>query len=444
MSKRIFRATWMVALAVFVSVLALSMGLMYQYTGKVLSARLKAETDLAAHGVERGGLDFVQDLELADYRITWIDSEGNVLYDSQSDTQGMENHLERQEVRDAMGKGIGESSRYSTTMTTKLLYCARRLEDGSVVRLSISHYTTVRLFLNLLQPLLMVALGVLAVSFLVARRIAAKIVNPLNNMELENLQENEDYREIRPLINRINAQQTQLRKDQVELEKTEQIRREFTANVSHELKSPLHTISGYAELIKDGLAREEDVSTFAEKIYSETYRMTHLVEDIIELTRLDEGEENMEKTETDLNQIAENAVEALMPFAKENGVSLELQGETCPMQGVPHLIYGIIYNLCDNAVKYNTRGGWVNITVSCPGGVPTLIVSDNGIGIPEEHQDRIFERFYRVDKSHSKAVGGTGLGLSIVKHSAMIHEANISLHSVPGEGTEITVTFPAL
>lgn len=442
MSKRIFRAIWIVALVVLVLTFALIMGLMYEYTTNMLTTQLKAETDLAAHGVEHEGIEYINDLKQTDYRITWIAANGDVLYDSKSDTSGMENHLEREEVQDAIANGTGESSRYSTTMTTKLLYCAQRLQDGSIVRLSISQYTSLTLFLSLLQPVVFVLAVALLMAILLARRISNRIVEPLNNLDFNELEADDVYKEISPLINRINMQQTQLRNDQIELEKTEQIRREFTANVSHELKTPLHTISGYAELIKDGLVGEGDIKPFAGKIYSETYRMTQLVEDIIELTKLDEGAKNMQKTNCDLNAIARNAIESLMPFATEKGVNIYLCGINSPMNAVPHLIYGIVYNLCDNAIKYNHEGGTVTVTVSDDRRNSILTVADNGIGIPKEHQDRIFERFYRVDKSHSKDVGGTGLGLSIVKHSAKIHNAEIELISEPDTGTAITIKFP--
>ncbi|MBQ0037124.1 MAG: PAS domain-containing sensor histidine kinase [Clostridiales bacterium] len=442
MSKRIFHAIWIVALVVFVSMLVFVMGIMYEYTSNMLTTQLKAETDLAAHGVEHEGISYINDLTQTDYRITWIAADGEILYDSKTDTTEMENHLERQEVRDAMAHGSGGSTRYSTTMTTKLLYQAQRLPDGSVVRLAVSQYTALTLFLGLLQPILFIFAAALLISFFLARRISTKIVEPLNNLDFHHLSADEHYKEIAPLINRLNAQQAQLRSDQVELERTEQIRREFTANVSHELKTPLHTISGYAELIKDGLVREEDIKPFAGKIYAETYRMTQLVEDIIELTKLDEGATDGAKTRCDLHAIAQNAVESLFPFAAERDVDLCLCGISTEMNGVPHLLYGIVYNLCDNAIKYNRPGGKVQITVSEDLKHIILTVADNGIGISPEHQSRIFERFYRVDKSHSKEVGGTGLGLSIVKHSAQIHRAAISLRSEIGIGTAITVTFP--
>lgn len=442
MSKRIFRAIWMVALAVFVAMLILIMGLMYEYTSNMLMTQLMAETDLAAHGVEHEGIGYINDLKQRDYRITWIAADGKVLYDSRSDTAEMENHLERKEVRDAIENGTGTGSRYSTTITTRLLYCAQRLPDGSVVRLSISQYSVLTLFMSLLPPMILVFGAALVLSLVLARRISKRIIKPLNELDLNDPEVDEEYKEITPLIRRIRAQQHELHRDQLELEKAEQIRREFTANVSHELKTPLHAISGYAELIKNGLVSYEDIEPFAGKIYSEAYRMTRLVEDIIELTRLDEGAKNMQKTLCDLNVIARNAVESLIPVAQEKSVDLCLCGASVPMIAVPQLIYGIVYNLCDNAIKYNNKNGRVTVTVSADADYNILSVADNGIGIPEDQQARIFERFYRVDKSHSKEVGGTGLGLSIVKHSAMIHNAKLCLHSIPGRGTTVTVSFP--
>lgn len=220
------------------------------------------------------------------------------------------------------------------------------------------------------------------------------------------------------------------------------MRREFTANVSHELKTPLHTISGCAELLANGMVKQEDVPRFSLQIQSEVKRMIALVDDIIKLSHLDEGAEDMRREETDLYCLAMDAVRGLTPAAREAGVSLELSGESAVITGVPQLLGGIIYNLCDNAIKYNRRGGSVNVTITDGADAAQLTVKDTGIGIPPEQQERIFERFYRVDKSHSKEVGGTGLGLSIVKHAAKLHNAVISMHSVPGEGTEIKVDFP--
>ena len=442
MSKKIFNSIWLVALLVLVSLLVFSMGITYRNTSNMMLSQLKAETDLAVHGVEHEGIAYINDLKQNDYRITWIGANGQVLYDSDSDSSGMENHLEREEVQNAIATGQGQSIRYSTTMMTKSLYEAQRLQDGSVVRLSISQNTLLSMFLKLLRPILLIVAVALVLAFLLARRISARIVEPLNNLDLNHLKQDIDYKEISPLINRINAQQEQLHRDQKMLEKNEQIRREFTANVSHELKTPLHVISGYAELIKDGIAQEADVAPFAEKIYSETGRMTQLVEDIIELTRLDEGEESMQKESCDLNTIAGNALEALMAAADEKGVVLRKDGSEARILAVPQLIYGIVYNLCDNGIKYNHRGGTVTVSVTSDSTHCILCVADTGIGIPKEHQDRVFERFYRVDKSRSKEVGGTGLGLSIVKHSANIHNATVQLESEPEKGTTVTVKFP--
>ena len=442
MSKKIFRAIWRVALLVFVSTLILTMGVLYNYFSGLLLTQLKTETELTARGVESDGVSYLRSLAPENYRITWISAEGEVIFDSGVAAAGMENHLQREEVQEAVLYGYGESSRYSTTTDLKLLYAAELLPDGTVLRLSISQYSPLRLFLGTLLPVLGIFAAALVLSLLLARRLAGKIVAPLSRLDLNEPIGEEGYEEIEPLLDQLRRQQQQLREDQVALDKTEEIRREFTANVSHELKTPLHTISGYAELIKDGLVRQEDIQPFAGKIYSETYRMTQLVDDIIELSRLDEGAMDTERVACDLAAVAENAVDSLSAVAAEKDITLECIGKSVPMVGVPHLLYEIVYNLCDNAVKYNHPGGRVTVRVENRADQAVVSVRDTGIGIPEEHQDRVFERFYRVDKSHSKDVGGTGLGLSIVKHAAMIHNAALSLESTPGVGTTVTVSFP--
>ena len=443
MSKRIFRSVLLVALLVFLTTLMLTVGVLYNYFSDVLMSQLRNETELTARGVENGGVGYLDTLERGDYRITWVGADGTVLYDSSSRSDAMENHLQRQEVREAMEKGYGESVRYSTTTAIKLLYAARRLSDGTVLRMSISQYSPLRLVVGTWQPLLVLFAMAVLLSFVLARWLSGKIVKPLLQMDINEPVPEKGYEEIAPLLQRLRTQQLQLREDQVALNKTEEIRREFTANVSHELKTPLHTISGYAELIKDGLVRQEDIRPFAGKIYSEAYRMTQLVDDIIELSRLDEGAADTERQDCDLAQIAGNAADALSTVATEKNVTLLcLHKSSVPMVGVPQLLYGIVYNLCDNAIKYNHPGGSVTVTVENRGDQVLLRVQDTGIGIPEEHQDRVFERFYRVDKSHSKDMGGTGLGLSIVKHAVFIHGGKIQLESTPGVGTAITVTVP--
>ena len=443
MTKKIFRSICLAAIAVLLASLALVMGVLYDYFAQLQRRQLAIQTDLAAQGVMAQGLDYFDALPLEDCRVTWIAADGTVLYDSVS-TGGMDNHLDREEIRQALATGQGDSTRYSNTLTEQLFYHAKLLPDGTVLRLSAARYTVWVLLMGVLQPVLVVALLAVLLSLLLAARLSARLTRPLNQIDLKDPLKEVPYEELRPLLSRIDAQQEQLRRDKQQLEQTEQIRREFTANVSHELKTPLHSISGYAELLAKGMVRPRDVEPFAEKIYSESRRMSSLVEDIISLSQLDAGAPELPREECDLYLIAQNAVDSLSLAAEEAGVTVSLSGESARLNGVPQLLYGICYNLCDNAIKYNREKGSVSVSVRNEAGETVLTVSDTGIGIAPEHQQRIFERFYRVDKSRSKAVGGTGLGLSIVKHAALIHHAKIELSSSPGAGSSFILRFPKL
>lgn len=445
MSRKIFTAIWGAALAVFAASLVFIMGVSYNYFTGVQMKQLHAETALAAQGVSLCGKDYFTGLSTGDYRVTWIDADGTVLFDTGADASRMENHLEREEIRQALQNGTGEARRYSPTLADRQLYAAQRLPDGTVLRLSVVQLALWSLVLGFAQPICLVALLALGLSFLLASRLTKKIVAPINAIDPDNpmqYYEKDEYREIEPLLRRIAAQQAQLRRDRAEIERASLIRQEFTANVSHELKTPLHAISGYAELLESGLARPEDVKPFAGKIRTESGRMTKLVEDIIDLTRLDAGGEDYVFESCDLLRIAENAVDSLETEDSGADVTLSLKGVSAPMQGVPQLLHSIVYNLCDNAIKYNKDGGSVTVQVTGEAERVTLAVKDTGIGIPKGQQDRVFERFYRVDKSHSRRVGGTGLGLSIVKHGAQYHNALISLESEPDVGTTIAIVFP--
>ena len=550
MTKRIFRAICLVALAVFLASVTLIMGILYDYFSRVQQDQLRIEAGLAARGVEENEAAYFDGLDTQSYRITWIRADGTVLFDSKSDADAMENHLEREEVKQAMASGFGHSSRYSSTLMERLLYSAQRLEDGSVIRLAITQNSVLTIVLGMIQPILLVSLVAVILALVLASRVSKTVVRPLNELNLDEPLNNEGFDELSPLLRRIDSQQRQLKGQALELkqkqdeflavtsnmseglvllnaggmilsinnaalnilgadkscvgediltvnrslemqqlleqakngsrsetklclsgreyqldaspiiskgntggvalllfditeqENAEQLRREFTANVSHELKTPLHSISGCAELMKNGLVKPEDTARFAGQIYSEAQRLIHLVEDIIHLSRLDEGAEDMQRERIDLYALSGSVMDSLGNEAKENNVSLELCGAQAFVWGVRQLVSGMVYNLCDNAIKYNRENGSVKLTVSSEGEYAALKVSDTGIGIPPEHQSRVFERFYRVDKSHSKKVGGTGLGLSIVKHSAMVHNAKIDLQSTPGKGTSITVRFP--
>lgn len=551
MTKRIFCSICFVAVIVFLASVILFMGVLYEHFSNVEQAQLKMQTNLAAQGVTNEGIEFFRDLKVADYRISWIDANGNVLYDSKSDIAEMENHLEREEVKEAIAKGYGESRRYSSTLMEHSFYCAQKLADGTVLRLSISQHSIFVLLLGMSQPVCVIFAIALILSIVLAVRVSKKIVKPLNEIDLDNPLKNEGYDELSPFLRRIDSQQRQLLRQQDEIlqkeneldtivssmnegmvllnpkgkiisinpaagkllsaradcigmdmlslcrkldlqeilsnalqgeqgeriisfseetyqvdanpivsentvkgaalfffnitekENAEQMRREFTANVSHELKTPLHSISGYAELLKNDMVKENDRIPFAGKIYAEAQRMIRLVEDVISLSHLDEGAADMKFEETDLYELAQKAVQSLEPEADAACISLEVSGISAVVNGIPRLLYSIIYNLCDNAIKYNSEHGKVIVSVENEKNTVVLSVQDTGIGIAPEHQERIFERFYRVDKSHSKEVGGTGLGLSIVKHAAKIHNAKLEVKSSVGKGTTVIVTFPA-
>ena len=550
MTKRIFRSIALVALSVLLATSALAMGVLYSYFSRVQWDQLRVETNLAAQGIAAGGEAYFAGLPAGEHRITWIDADGTVLYDTAGAAAAMENHLNRDEVKEALSAGWGEASRQSETLLQHLFYAATRLPDGSVVRLSCAQDSVVRLVLDMVPPLLAILLLVLGLSLALARRVAQKAVEPLNHMDLDDPLSNEDCDELTPLLRRIHSQQQELkdqaqtlarrqeefdtvttsmneglvlldahgailsingaarrildaqgeckgeslltlnrslavqellqsalegrRSEQVvalqgrdyqldttpvfyeeavsgavllifdvtEKNSAELMRREFTANVSHELRTPLHTISGCAELLCSGLVKPADTADFQHKIYAESQRMIRLVEDIINLSRLDEGAQDMERQAVDLYALAREAVESLASAAEKAHVTVALTGSAAVLTGIPQLLSGIVVNLCDNAIKYNRPGGRVDVHVETQGDTITLQVNDTGIGIPPEHQARVFERFYRVDKSRSKAVGGTGLGLSIVKHPAMVHNAKLELESTPGIGTTITLRFP--
>ena len=550
MTKRIFRSVCIVAVVVLFASLALVMGVLYDYFSGSQENQLKTQTDLAAQGIEHEGSTYFDGLDSEELRITWIDKNGKVLFDNKTDASSMENHLEREEVRQAVENGYGKSSRYSETLTEKSLYSAKKLSDGSVLRLSVSQYSVLTLFLGMLRPVLIIALLAVVLALLLAYRLSKNIVTPLNKLNLDSPLSNKVYEELSPLLKRMDAQQRQLKHQSEELkrkreefetatenmsegliilnekgvilsinraaakmlglsedsvgkdffsektsvnlkeptqkalsgqnteevfalnygncqllanpvstdgkvtgaallvldvtekERAEQMRREFTANVSHELKTPLQTISGYAELLANGMVADKDKTAFSEKIYAEAQRMIRLIEDIIKLSNLDEGAVELTRETVDLYVTAENTVRSLLPAAKKANVTLSLNGENAEIYGIPQLLTAVVYNLCDNAIKYNKDGGTVFVNVKNNAENIVLSVRDTGIGIPKEQQERIFERFYRVDKSHSKEVGGTGLGLSIVKHAAKLHDAKITLESEVGKGTGITVIFP--
>ena len=549
MNRKIFRAIMAVAGAVLLASLLVIMASLYGYFGGVQEDQLRDELSLAAVSVEDSGEDYLRQVSSDRFRLTWIAGDGTVLYDTRADGESMENHGDRAEVKQALAQGEGESIRYSSTLLRQTVYCAKRLSDGTVLRISVSRATAGVLALGMFQPILLVLIVALILSALLAGRLSRRIVEPLNSLDWEHPLDSDASEELSPLLNRINRQNRQITEqvkqlrrrtdefaqitasmgeglvlldnggrvlslnpaarklfaadescvgqdfltvdrsremseairrameqghseirsrrgdktyqfditridsqgdvlgavilafDITERESGERLRREFTANVSHELKTPLQGIIGSAELIENGMVKPEDMPRFIGHIRGEAQRMVALIGDIIRLSQLDEGEE-MPREDVDLLEVARRATEQLDTTAQARGITLTVEGQPTVVNGVRQLLYEVIYNLCDNAVKYNVDGGSVRMTVSGDGANACVTVADTGIGIPLEQQARVFERFYRVDKSHSKASGGTGLGLSIVKHAVQYHGGSISLNSRPGEGTTVRVWLP--
>lgn len=449
MKAKIFKNIFFATIAVFFLCLFLIIGVQFSYFSDQNRVLMKDELKYLASAVNANGAEFLENLEneelASTMRITHIAADGTVMFDSAVDASSMENHSERQEFIDALNTGFGESNRYSDTILKETVNYAVRLDDGTVLRLSTTRYTVFTLMINIIYQLIAILALSILISALLAARISSSVTGPINNIDLENPDERDVYDELKPLVKRINDQKRQLQFRMNELkaehEKQDNLRREFTANVSHELKTPLTSISGYAEIINNGMAKDEDIRRFSGKIYDEAQRLITLVSDIIELSQLDGGEVNAEKTDIDLYEACKTVIAHLEGAAKAKNVTLSLSGTETHILGYPKIIDEIVYNLCDNAIKYNHENGSVSVSVKETDEDIVLAVSDTGIGIPEDEIDRVFERFYRVDKSHSKEVGGTGLGLSIVKHGVSLHGAQIKLRSTVGSGTTVTVFF---
>ena len=550
MTKKIFRNCLAVGIWVFLLSVALFMGMLYQYFSERLTTELENETALVAQGVETMGMDYLEGLR-ASNRITWVDQDGTVLYDNTADAATMENHADREEIREAILGSQGTARRESATLSQRTIYVAQRLEDGTVIRLAGQQHTVVRLLLSMVQPILLILVVTMALAAVLSARLSRGIIRPILELNLEHPEEhNAVYDELSPLLTRIRRQNDTIQNqiellrqrrqeftaltenmsegfllldhkgrvlsyntgalkllgaqapaeeanvftldrsepfrqvvnqvlegnrcqghlersgrslqlladpvmrgkdcagavlvllDVTEKEQGEQMRREFTANVSHELKTPLTSISGMAEIMKDGLVRPEDVTGFAADIYKESQRLIRLVEDIIHLSRLDEGGDNLQKGEVALLELSRTVEQRLHPMAEQRKVTVEVTGEEQRILGISSVVEEMLYNLLDNAIKYNHPGGKATVNVSGEKDWAVVRVQDTGIGIPEEDRNRVFERFYRVDKSHSKEIGGTGLGLSIVKHAAALHNAQVELDSTPGRGTTVRLRFP--
>ena len=544
MTKRIFRSIVIVATLVLFVCFGVTLGVLYSHYSDLQWQQLGNELTIAQNGLEQYGEDYLDTLSMGSFRFTWIEKSGTVLHDTQTSYETMDNHADREEIKEAFAYGTGESQRYSNTLTTKMLYKAVKLQDGSVLRISAAQDSVLALLLEVLFPLVLIYVIAIAVSLMLARRMANRIVNPLNDLDLDNPLSCNTYDEISPLLHRIEKQNKQISAQVAQLkEKTDQFeqttssmseglvlldsegkilsinpaaarlfetskacvgldflvvdrsqamsggvkqalakqhcdfhitkhgseyqigispivsgnrllgavvlafdvteqvnaqrnRQEFTANVSHELKTPLQSILNSAQLLQSGLVKPEDVQKFTGYICSEAERLLQLINDIIRLSQLDESVEFPQES-VNLYAVTSQVLQTLLPAADSRNITVELLGEHTVITGVRQLAYELIYNLCDNAIRYNKDGGKVTVTV----GKDSITVKDTGIGIPKEHQARIFERFYRVDKSHSRETGGTGLGLSIVKHAAQQLGAIIELESEPNIGTTVIVKF---
>ena len=435
MRRTIFRSSFQIGLIVLFLCALLFFGLQVRQTLDETYVALRQEAFYAEHGLMMNGQEYLETLGEIN-RITWIASDGSVLYDSEFPLP-IPNQLHCPEVSAALSIGEGQGIRRSDSSGVRTMYVALRAGDGSVLRLS-RPLSTVRYALISVSPVLWVILLVLLIASLFSFRTARKIVAPINALDLERL-ETAPYPELTPLVSRI-REQKQTILDQAK--EHESLRREFSANVSHELKTPLTSISGFAELMAAGVVSPDKIQEFSEDIYKESQRLIALIDDVIRLSRLDEDAIEPVLEPVDLYELSAGILDSLRPLADRQQISLSLLGGPTVVSGVPQLLGEMIWNLCENAIKYNRPDGSVTVSLSDRDGRACLTVSDTGIGIPPESQKRVFERFYRVDRSHSKAIGGTGLGLSIVKHVALYHHAELNLESTPDVGTTVTVCFP--
>ena len=548
MTKKIFRSMITVALTVLLTSLFVATTFIYDYFNKTQVKQLKEELELVKETVNGVGIEYFESFDSTVFRFTVVDEDGTVLYDTVADAAQMENHGEREEIKEAIENGYGSSARKSATLTEKTFYEAVLLDSGDVLRISVSQLTLGALFVGMSPAIWVIIFAAGIVSFLLASKMTQNIIEPLNKLDLENPAENNTYEELTPILTKINKQHKQINRHIEELhrkadefeqitssmseglilidekgtilsmnnackkiyavktdvvgsnllsvDRTKQMsnavkcalggehsefiiqrngyeyqfnvnpietdgkrlgavilafditekafaqrnRQEFTANVTHELKTPLQSIIGSAELLENGLVKPEDTGRFVGNIRKEASRLVSLINDIIRLSQLDENHEPATET-VNLREVANEVVEVLTASATKKDVFLEVIGDACVIYGVRRYIYEIVYNLCDNAIRYNVNGGKVTIDIHRENNRNVIVVSDTGIGIDAEHHARIFERFYRVDKSHSKETGGTGLGLSIVKHAVMYHKGKIELESELGKGTTVRVLF---
>ena len=436
MRRKIQRSMCLVAfLALLISGI-LTVAAVYQQTVMNKTAELRQEAEYIQASVDIAGEEYlnVMDNVQKSTRLTLVGQDGTVLYDSVQDDATLENHKNRKEIKGAMENGTGEAVRTSDTLGQKTFYYAIRLQDGTVLRASQTIDNVLPTIRKLLPYIIGIFLLMVAGAYLLAKWQTKRLIDPINHLDLEHPLDNDVYEELTPLLQGIDVQNR-------EKEKAAEMRKEFSANVSHELKTPLTSISGYAEIMKNGLVRPEDMKGFSERIYNEASRLITLVEDIIKISKLDEKSIELEKQEVDLYLLVREICTRLAPQAEKKSVRFEVSGEHVFYNGIRQILDEMIYNLCENAVKYNVKGGKVSVWTGNTLEGPKVIVEDTGIGIPEEEKERVFERFYRVDKSHSRENGGTGLGLSIVKHGALLHDAKIQISSNLGKGTKIELIF---
>lgn len=422
-------------IALLISYLLLTV-VVYNQTFQNLQAEVEQEARYIKEAIDISGTEYLEAMDNVQQntRVTVIASEGNVVYDSKDDELTLANHKNRTEVQEALRYGEGRDVRVSDTIKERSIYYAIMLEDGNVLRVSRTVDNVFPMFISVLPYIMVIAVIMICFATLLARWQTSRLIRPINELDLNEPLKNEVYEELRPLLERIDHQNKE--KDAVA-----QMRKEFSANVSHELKTPLTSISGYAEIMKNGLVRPEDMPGFSERIYKEASRLIILVEDIIKLSRLDEERVEIEKEDVDLYELTREVCSRLSLQAEKMKVRIEVTGESVIYNGVRPVLQEMIYNICANGIKYNKEGGKLDVWVGNTLSGKKVIVRDTGIGIPEEDIDRIFERFYRVDKSHSKQSGGTGLGLSIVKHGAMLHQAEVQVESELGKGTKVEVIF---
>ena len=436
MKRKIQKSMTAILAVTFVLFYAILSLVLYDRNVSLLQSEMKQEAKYICAAINITGPEYLEQMDNVEVRtrVTRIARDGSVLYDSRRDESTLENHGNRKEVQDALRVGEGEDIRRSVTVKEDMYYYALLLDDGTVLRVSKMVDSLASTAMTLIPLMGGIALLMVLFAMLLARWQTARLIKPINELDIEHPLDNAVYEELTPLL-------VAMDKQNKEKEAVSNMRKEFSANVSHELKTPLTSISGYAEIMKNGMVRNTDIPEFSERIYKEARRLITLVEDVIKLSKLDEESVELEKQSVDLYELTREIISRLSPQASQKNVRMELTGEPVKYVGIRQILDEMIYNVCENAIKYNNDGGRVTVWVGNTLNGPKVSVADTGIGIPEEHHERIFERFYRVDKSHSKERGGTGLGLSIVKHGALLHGAKVSVDSTPGRGTKIEMQF---